>query len=163
MKQKATVWWYNSRDIDIYGRHGGLISLTRSFNDDNLYNHVVVVGTGNKKKLFKRGRVDDNPWSKTRREVLGDRVFYKETDKLSTQNQVDRALERIWRRRNQLGESIRAEVICNPALDVDDVVRFREDKFIKVDSRYRIDRMNIPLVTSRQEIEANVILRREDW
>lgn len=163
MSQKQTVWWFASRPIDAYGRHGGLISLTRSFNDDNLYNHVVVVGTGNKKKLFKRGRVDDNPWSKTRRAVLGDRVYYKETDKLHTQAQVDRALERIWKRRNQLGESIRAEVICNPALDVDDVIRIREDKFVKVDGRYRIDRMNIPLVTSRQEIEANVILRREDW
>jgi hypothetical protein len=162
--QKKNVWTFESRDHDEYGRHGGLVSLTRSFNDDNLYNHVIVIGTGAKKGGIRRKSiVDDRPNSKIRRAVIGDRVFLKETDKLSTQEEVNKAARRIWANRFQLSENIKAEVICHPGLDADDKVRIIERKFAKVDGYYRLTRITTPLVTSRQEIEATVILRGDDF
>lgn len=159
-EDKRTVWRFMSGELDAYNRNSGLISLTRSFNDDNLYNHVVIIGTGDPKNTVRAQKKD----TKTKLSVnnIGDRVFIKEFEKISTQAQADAALKRIWKRRVQLSESINAEVICNPALEGDDVIRFVERDRAKVDSKYRLRRFNVPLVTSKQTVEAANIIRGED-
>lgn len=161
-RDRRVVWTYESRNIADSGKHGGLVSLTRSFNDDNLYNHVIIVGTGNEKGIVKAARQVTNENSKFHKDKIGDRVFLKESDKWSTQAQVDAAMKRIWAKRIQFSESINAEVICNPALEADDKVRFVERDFIKIADNYRLRRFNVPLVTSRQVIEATNIIRDED-
>ena len=80
-RSKKEEWHYYSS-----GNHDGMIvNLTRQFSDDNLYNHVIIIGTGDKKGIVRATRSDTNPKSKTRIELIGDRVFFKETDQISTE------------------------------------------------------------------------------
>lgn len=161
-RDRRTVFWFTSKEIDSTGKNGGLVSLTRSFNDDNLYNHVILIGTGNEKNTVRAVRRVYNEDSKFHENKIGDRVFYKESDNWSTQAEVDAAMKRIWAKRIQFSETISAEVICNPALEADDKVRIVERDFVKVDESYRLRRFNVPLVTSKQELEATNIIRDED-
>jgi len=162
-RDRSTVWHFYSgpaqNDIN-----GMLVSLQRSFNDDNLYNHVVVIGTGSDKKgvTYTATRVDDNPRSKYNRDLMGDRVKLFESEDIATQNQANRALNRLWNMRVQLSETIEANVIANPALEGDDVVLFTERDHVLVDDRYRLQRFNVPLVTSRQTMQASNIITGED-
>jgi hypothetical protein len=161
-RDKRTVWSFRSKAIDNANRNGGLISMKRSFNDDNLYNHVIVIGTGNEKGVVRASRADNNPASKTNIDTIGDRVRLIETDRISTEAQAERALDKAWKLRFQISEMIDAEVICNPALEGDDVVVVEEREFAKVDGRYRLQGFNIPLITSRQSVRCVNIIRGDD-
>jgi|WetSurMetagenome_2_1015567.scaffolds.fasta_scaffold188390_1 hypothetical protein len=161
-KDKQRVWTFSSSEIDQEGRNGGLVSLTRSFNDDNLYNHVIIIGTGNEKNTVKATKVDDRPNSKTNVDRIGNRVYLLESDKISTQAQADRALQRAWEKRFQLSETLTCETICNPCLEGDDAIGIEERHFAKVDGKYRLRRFNVPLVTSRQTVEVANIVRGDD-
>lgn len=159
-KDKAPVFepgFYSSPDRD-----GMLLSIKRSFTDDNLYNHVIVIGTGDQKNVVRVQRRDDDPRSKTNIDRIGDRVFLVESDKIKTEDQANKALDRAWKLRFQIGETIDLETICNPALEGDDVIRITERNFAKVDATYRLARFSIPLVTSLQRIQAVNIIRRDD-
>jgi hypothetical protein len=159
---KKVVWTFQSKKIGENDRHGGLVSLTRSFNDDNLYNHVIVIGTGNEKKVVRWSRRITNKSNKFHEDKIGDRVFLRESDRWSTDAQVKRVGQRLWAKKIQFSETINAEVICNPALEADDMVRVTERDFVKVDDKYRLRRFNVPLVTSKQDIEVTNIIRKED-
>lgn len=161
-KDKAKVWDFASALVDNDGRNGGLISIQRSFNDDNLYNHVIVIGTGNEKNVVRAAKADNNPRSKTNIDTIGDRVFLIESDRISTQQQANRALQRAWDKRFQLSETVVCDVICNPALEADDVIKITERDFALIDGNYRLRRFNIPLVTSRQTVEVANIIRGDD-
>ena len=161
-RDKKVVWSFVSKPIGSNDKHGGLVSLTRSFNDDNLYNHVILVGTGNEKQVVKLSREVENENYKFHKIKIGDRVFLKESDKWSTMAQLTAAMKRIWAKRIQFSETINAEVICNPALEADDKIRITEMDYVKVNDAYRLRRFTVPLVTSRQEIEATNIIRDED-
>lgn len=161
-KDKESVWTFASRAIGPEDQNGGLITLTRTFNDDNLYNHVIIVGTGNEKQVFKATRADNKPSSRTNIDTIGDRVFLLETDKVSNQAQADRALHNAWEKRFQIAEQVVCDVVCNPCLEADDVVRVRERDYAKVDGEYRLRRFNVPLVTTRQTIEVSNIIRGDD-
>jgi hypothetical protein len=157
-RDRTPVWhFYSSPD-----NRGMLVSTRRSFNDDNLYNHVVVIGTENEKNIIRVQRKDTDPRSKTNIDLVGDRVFLIRNDRIGTVAQAQRALDRAWSNRFGIAETMSLETICNPLLDGDDVIRVTEKNFIKIDGHYRLARFSIPLVTSRQELNASNILRRED-
>jgi hypothetical protein len=165
-RDRQPVFKYWSGGLDVEGRHGMMISMKRSFNDDNLYNHVIIVGTGgqgdgdpNTPNVVRAQRRDDNPYSKTSIDRIGDRVYLFETDKISRQNEADRALNRAWKLRFQLSESIEVTAINNPMLEGDDMVTIEERNFAKVEGNYRLQRFNVPLVTSRQTLQAVNIIR----
>ncbi len=159
---KKIIWTFASQEIDAQARHGGLINISRSFNDDNLYNHVIIIGTGDEKHTYRASRSDNNAKSKTNIDTIGDRVLLIESDRIHNQAQADRALDRAWKSRFQISEEINADVICNPALEGDDVIRVVERDFVKVDGKYRLQAFNVPLVTSRQTIRLVNIIRGDD-
>lgn len=161
-RDKRTTWWFSSEPVDD-GRHGGLVSITRSFSDDQIYNHVVVIGTGDEKNVVRETRTDESPSSKLSIEKLGRRTKIVESDKISTTNQAKRAISRLWNRRNRISETINADTICNPLLEADDVVKFHEPQFAKVTGTYRVRRFSVPLVTSKQTLEAENYLRSGDF
>jgi hypothetical protein len=155
---KAVVWhFYSSEKSD-----GMLVSVKRSFNDDNLYNHVIVIGTGNPKSTIRVEKADDNPASKTNRALIGDRTYVHRSDKIKTTTQANKALNKLWQLRFHITETIECETICNPALEGDDVVQITEKNFAKVDAPYRLNRFTIPLTTARQQIGGDNIIRKED-
>ncbi len=155
---KKEVWHFYSSDLG----DGMMVSLRRTFSDDNLYNHVIIIGTGKKEGIVRAVRADHNPNSKTRIELIGDRVFYKETDRISTQAEADKALDRAWKNRFKLIETIRLENVCQPMLEADDVIRITERDKVKINEKYRLDRFNIPLITGRQEMEMSGIIKRDE-
>lgn len=152
---KRSVWRFGTADDP--NHDGLLVSVTREFSDDNLYNHVIVVG-GTDKNLIRREKADVDPRSKTNIELIGDRVWLIKDDKLDTANKVQKALDRAWAVRFQLGEVIQAETISCPALEGDDVVTITDRALAKVDGDYRLRRFTVPLVSSRQDIQAANII-----
>lgn len=152
-RDKRAVWHFYANDQDPSDTSGMLVSLNREFSDDNLYNHVIVVG-GADKNMIRRERADTQASSKTNIALIGDRVWRIEDDKLNTEAKVMKALNRAWALRFQMSEILQGETISNPALEGDDVVRFTDKTWTKVDGEYRLRRFTVPLVTSRQDVQA---------
>lgn len=155
---KEVVWsFYSSPDKD-----GMLVSVKRSLSDDNLYNHVVVIGTGLDQGIVRAEREDNNPNSLTNIDLIGDRVYFIESKRISTQPEANRALDRAWRLRFQLEETVEIETICMPSLDGNDWIKIIDRDGTLVDDKYRITRMNVPLVTSRQTIQVQNVLTKDE-
>ena len=172
-RDKAVQWhFYASEDMtpvpglpdDPFGNAdntGMLTNIRRSFNDDNVFNHVIVVGGG--ESPVRRERVDEDPRSKLNKDLIGDRVWLIKDDKIKNGTQADKALDRAWQLRFQISETLQADVICNPALEADDVIRITERVFAKVDGTYRLARFNVPLITSRQTIQSEAVLKESNF
>jgi hypothetical protein len=161
---RSIAWTFSTPPITT-GAGGHLVTLTRSFNDDNLYNHVVVVyHLDDKNKTTKRVfKANTNQNSSLSIDRIGRRVLIRTYESIHTEAAANRALDRLWRLRTQLSETIEAQVISNPALEADDVVRFREDDFVKVDDAYRLSRFTVPLVSNLQTVQAMNVLREENF
>jgi len=157
-RDKAQVWhFYSSED-----RTGMLTNVRRSFTDDNLYNHVIVIGGGADNPI-RRERVDTNPSSKTNIDLIGDRVWMIKDDKIDSGAKADKALNKAWDVRFQITETVQCDTICNPALEGDDVIRITEKDYAKIDSQYRLSRFTVPLVSSRQTIQVTNIRKETDF
>jgi hypothetical protein len=156
-KDREVQWtFYSSDDTE-----GMLINIRRSFNDDNLYNHVVVVGLVDKKP-YRLEKVNNNPASKMSVDRIGDRVFYIRDDRLNTEAKVRNALNKAWEIRVQVSESMEISTICNPLLEGDDMIHITEREYAKVDDKYRLSAFNIPLITSLQRHLVYKTLKEED-
>lgn len=156
-KDKIEVWqFYSSADRD-----GMLTSLRRAFTDDNLYNHVIVVGGGDTPVRVER--IDTDPRSNTNVNLIGDRVLLIKDDKVTSTEKANKALDKAWANRFQIAETITAETICNPALEGDDVIRITERDFAKVDATYRLAQFTVPLVTTKQTLQATNIRKETDF
>lgn len=131
---------------------GMLSSVQKTLSDDNLFNHVFVIGLGNPTTPVIFERKNTNPNTVSSIDRIGDRVRILESQTWKTQSQVDAAGEKLWDKTFNLFEEIVIDVICNPALEADDVVRITEKEFAKVDGLYRIKQLNVPLTTSKQTI-----------
>lgn len=141
---------------------GMIVSLTRSLSDDNLFNHLIVVGTQNDKSTVVVQKRNTNPKSKTNIKRIGDRSKYIETERAGTEEEANRILERQWKRRLHLEENVSMTSICMPILEGNDIIGIRDTEFTKLSDvkkfgdkgkPYRLKRFNVPLVTSRQELE----------
>jgi hypothetical protein len=149
-KDGVTVWhFYTSARND-----GMLVSVRRTMSDDNLYNHVFVIGLGNETApvIWEKKNTDNSSFTSIDR--LGQRVLIYESQTWKTYEQVKEAGERFWAKRFNLFEDITIDTICNPALEADDVIHITEPTS-RVDSRFRIRQMNIPLTTSKQTIHTS--------
>lgn len=165
-ENKEPVWEFRSSADGT----GMLVSVKRSLSDDSLYNHVIVIGTGNKKGIVRAERKNENPSSPTSISEIGDRVYYLESENISDQSEAISARDRAWKLRLQLEETVTCETVCMPALEGNDVVRIYENdhafifdpKDKNLGKKYRLRRFNVPLVTSRQTIEANDMITPDE-
>jgi hypothetical protein len=140
-----TVWTF---DPD---QNAMLLSVRTTYKDDQLYNSVLVIGTGGKDPVFGRKR-DTDPTSVTSIDRIGERVFKYETDTISTQEAADEAARKLFYQHILLTEDIALDAICNPALDGNDVISVREPDFAKLNRRYRVRGLTVPLASSRQQL-----------
>lgn len=148
-KDAQEVWHFYSSSSTISS--GMLNSVRRTLSDDNLYNHVFVIGTGDPKVPVIYEVKNTDPTSPGSIDRIGDRVRILENAYWKTQAQVTAAGQRLWDRRYNLFEEVVIDTICNPALEGDDVIRITEP-LSRLDARYRIASMNVPLTTSKQTI-----------
>jgi len=127
--------------------------VRKTISDDNLYNHVFVIGLGDEKVPVIYEKRNDDKASITNIDRIGDRVHILENQTWKTQAQVNSAGAKLWDTRFNLFEEVVIDVVCNPALEADDVIRITEPKFAKIGGLYRIKQMNVPLTTSKQTIQ----------
>lgn len=143
---EASVWTYEPGEASL------MTQLQASWDDDGLFNHVVVVGTGDETQSFRAERKDEDPLSPTRIDRIGDRVYRMESGVLSTQEAVDKAATTLFYKKLALTENIRLEGMCNPAYEGNDVVTVKEATYSRLDQRYRLTQFSVPLSTSKQTI-----------
>jgi hypothetical protein len=147
-KDAQEVWHFYSSSSTVTS--GMLVSVRRTLTDDNLYNHVFVIGTGNPTSPVIYEAKTTTASSTISIDRIGDRVKILEGS-WKTQEQVNAAGEKLWAQRFNLFEEVVIDTICNPALDADDVIRITEP-YSKLSGLYRINTMNVPLTTSKQTI-----------
>jgi hypothetical protein len=135
-----------------------------------LYNHVIVVGqktigTGTNKttKPFFVQKKNDNPASKFRISRMGDRVLLIQDDTIGSDAEANKALNKAWKLRTSLSETIQLQTINNPLLEGDDMIQITERNLAKLDDKYRLQQFNIPLVSSLQTIKVSQILRSDEF
>ncbi len=151
------VWhFYSSSNPDQLGM---LNSVRKTVSDDNFYNHVYVIGLGDPKNPVIFSRSNTDPTSAGNVDRLGRRTKLVEHDGWKTQATVNAAGEKLWDKRYNLFEEVTIDVICNPALEADDVIRITEP-LAKINSTYRIQQLNVPLTTSKQTIR---VTRNYSW
>jgi hypothetical protein len=142
-----SVWTYDPNDNRM------MLSLRSTYNDDNLYNHSLVVATGKKDTVITAHKRDNDPTSVTSIDRIGDRVFKFESDTISTQEAADKAAEKLFYEHILLNEDIKLDGVCNPALDGNDVITVREHDFTGLNRNYRIRGLSFPLASSRQQLK----------
>lgn len=130
-----------------------LLSIRASFNDENLYNHALVIATGNKAAIVYGEASDTDPNSPTRIEAIGDRVFRYETDLITTQQTANKAAMKAFLDNCLVSEDIALEAICNPALEGNDVIGVQELTFSQIERNFRLQSFTIPLSSSRQSMK----------
>lgn len=144
---ESAVWTF-----DTTSDPGMLLTAKATYNDDKLFNYVLVIGTGNKDAVVTAIAKDTDPYSPTNLTRLGRRVLKHETDNISTQAAATKAAKRLFQRNMLVAEDIDLEAICNPALEGNDIIRVFENDFTKLNRNYRIRGLTIPLASSRQNI-----------
>jgi hypothetical protein len=147
-KDAQEVWHFYSSSSTISS--GMLVSVRRTISDDNLANHIFVIGTGNPTSPVIYNRKQTEASSPFNIDRIGDRVKILEGN-WKTQAQVDAAGEKLWDTKYNIAEEIVIDTICNPALEGDDVIRITQPE-AKLAYVYRIASMNVPLTTSKQTI-----------
>lgn len=150
---EATVWTYQPQESSL------LAQLQASWDDEKLYNHVVVIGTGDEKQSYRSELSDTDPLSPTRINRIGDRTYRFESGVLASQESVDKAARTIFYKNLALTENVRIEAVCNPALEGNDVVRVVESTYSRVDARFRLTSFNVPLSTSKQTLHMTRALK----
>ena len=151
---RSTVWSYGYTD-----QSPDLAYLIRSVTDDErLYNHVHVTGTGDEEHIYTAEKRDTDPKSPTNIDRIGDRVYRLSSGVLASQEAVTLAARSLFYSTRIIGQTINLEAICNPALEGNDVVRVVEKNNIGVAARFIIQTLTIPLLTSRQKVSMKRII-----
>jgi hypothetical protein len=140
-----TVWTF---DPD---QNRMMLSVRATYKDDNLYNSVLVIGTGGKDPVIATKK-DTDPTSVTNIDRIGERVLKYETDDISTQDAANESARTLFYKNILLTEDIALDAICNPALDGNDVIAVREGEFAKLNGRYRVRGLTVPLASTRQTL-----------
>lgn len=153
---RPTVWDYDEEDTLTF-------FLRSTTNDDRLYNHTVVTGTGKASDptapaIYTAELKDTDPTSPTNITLIGDRVFRYESAVLASQESVNKSVASIFYRHFLLSQKVDVEAICNPALEGNDVVHVAETKYTGIDNRYLISNLSVPLVTSKQKLSMSRVL-----
>ena len=156
--ETATVLPTPSAGFGVYTRDRMLLSIRASFTDDNLYNHALVIGTGNTSQVFKSEIKDENSLSPTRIAAIGDRVFKYESDQISTQGAADKAAMKVYLANCLISEDVDLEAICNPAFEGNDVIAVQELTFSELNQKFRIRAFTVPLSTSRQTFKLSRVI-----
>jgi hypothetical protein len=128
-----------------------MLSVRATYKDDNLYNSVLVIGTGGKDPVIATKK-DTDPTSVTNIDRIGERVLKYETDDISTQDAANESARTLFYKNILLTEDIALDAICNPALDGNDVIAVREGEFAKLNGRYRVRGLTVPLASTRQTL-----------
>jgi hypothetical protein len=146
----ASVWTFDS------SQNGTLLSLRAAYNDQDLYNHVVVVGTNSNRTTNDNVYYeieDNNAASPTSIAKIGRRTNVYQSAAIADTAAAKKAATKLFLKAGFTTEDIEMETICNPSLMENDCVTIKESDFSKISNKYRIRSISIPLATSKQVIK----------
>lgn len=143
---RAPVWSYRP------GEDTSLLTVTASYKDELLYNHVMVAGTADENNLVYAEAEDNDPASPTYVEDIGRRTLMYESSYIATVAQAQDTANKLLAQNTKVVEDIELQTICNPAYEGNDVLAVREDSFTLIDRSMRIQSFSVPLSSSRQTI-----------
>jgi hypothetical protein len=151
---RAVVWSYG------YTQGAADLSyLIRAVTDDErLYNHVHVAGTGNEEVIYTAERKDTDPLSPTNINRIGDRVYRLSSGVLASQESVDLAANSLFFSTRIIGQTINMEAICHPAIEGNDVLEVVEPNYTDLATTFIVSAFNVPLLTSRQKISMKRVI-----
>lgn len=151
---RATVWSYGYTD-----QSPELAYLIRSVTDDErLYNHVHVTGTADEENIYTAERMDTDPLSPTNIDRIGDRVYRMSSGVLASQESVNLAATSLFFSTRIIGQTVNLEAICQPAIEGNDVVEVIEPTYTDLATRFIVQTMTIPMLTSRQKISMKRVI-----
>lgn len=133
------------------GEVSALLSMNKRYTDEEAFNHYIVTGEATSNVAPVRGEAfDDNPASPTYyRGKYGDVPAPIVTSSLvTTSEQASEAASALLRNNLGQAERLHFNALVNSAHEVGDVVHVRRAKS-KVNDRYVLDRITIPLTFQR--------------
>lgn len=140
----ASVWDYSE------GPESMILSVDRSLNDEEIYNHFVVTGESTSNSTPYRGEASDTtPTSPTYiYGAFGDRPQFIRSGLVTSNAQAQTMATAELQK--SIGQPLSANVqsIVHPAHDVGDVIRIVRDK-AKIDSFFVMDKLTIPMIAER--------------
>ncbi len=154
----AVVWEFG--ETDQYPR---LAYYIRGITDDErLYNHVYVTGTGDPENIYWAEIKNTDPLSPTNINRIGDRVYRMESGILASQESVDKAAQSLFHTTRIISQGVAIETICHPAFEGNDVVTVIEPVYNQLATKFQVDTLNIPLLTSKQKITMKRVISIDD-
>jgi hypothetical protein len=136
-----------------------LAYLVRSITeDDRLYNHVYVTGTGDPENIYTAERKNVDPLSPMSVDRIGDRVYRLESGVLASQESVDLAAQTLFYKVNILSQTVSLESICMPAFEGNDVVEVIEPNYTDLATRFLLSSFSVPLTSSKQKLTMKQVI-----
>lgn len=130
-----------------------LLTVKASYTDEKLYNHIVVTGTADENAPVHAEAEDTDPASPTSTSRIGRRTYNYESKFIATTAQAQATADKFLQEHTTVTEDIELQIICNPALEGNDMIAVRESEFTKLNSQYRIRSFSIPLGSSRETMK----------
>lgn len=129
----------------IAGPKNTLHTVSRSLDDDQTFNGVILVGEGSSIPIPLRSEAwDTNPSSLTYRPTYGDAPYFATTNIAPSQAALDFACRGMLLKMTGLTEQVDGEVTPDPSLDAGDVVQIEEPE-TGITGLFVIDALTVPL------------------
>lgn len=133
------------------GAEAMFLYINKRMTNEGVYNHVIVTGesTENTSGPVRAEAKDDNPASPTYYlGDFGDVVYFQASEFITTQSQAQDVANARLQKVLGASEEVRILNVPHPAHEIDDVIEIVRAKS-KIDARYVIDGLTIPLVEQR--------------
>jgi hypothetical protein len=132
------------------GVDGTLLNLSKRFQNDDVYSHVVVTGENTNNVAPVRGEAfDDNPNSPTYYQgPFGDVTYFYSSGLITTTNQALATARNMVPKVTGILEALDFNSLVNPALALGDRISVVRDK-IGVSSIYSIEKITVPYTHDR--------------
>jgi hypothetical protein len=137
-----------------------ILSLDKSLNDEDSFNHVVVFGESTSNEEPVKGEaIDDDPISPTYiYGPYGDIPTFFRSEYVTTKAQAIELAQAYLRQKQGIEETIQLNSVVHPALEIGDIIHVQRDRS-SINSDYIIDSFTMPLEAS-QAINIGVRSRR---
>jgi len=141
----------------VEGDDAVILGITKGFNDQRLYNHVVVVGESADQSPVRGEASDQNPSSPTYvGGPFGDRTYFYSSAMITTVGVANAVAAAMLPDLALIEEEISLPIVVNPALEAGDKIQIVE-AVSKTNSFYQIDSITIPLGAGSSTVQTKKV------
>lgn len=137
--ERPVSWYYDTTKTDTHP----IISVERTGTDENVYNHIIITGEGDK-NIVRAEAKDTDPNSETYYlGEFGDVTFFRVVSANTSQADAQRLADQLLAAYTRSTEKVAISILANPAIDINDIVYVRED-MSRTNSRFVVSNFSIP-------------------